>query len=333
MAKIGVIGGGAFGTAMACVARRSGNDVVLWAREPDVVAAINADRMNHHFLDLVRMPEGIVATGELAEAVRGRDVILSAVPSQFLRGVARQMAAFLAPGTPVVNLSKGVERGTCALMPEVLAEALPGARLAVLSGPSLAREIALELPCGVTLACADGPTAERLGQCIGNERFRPYLSTDVTGAAIGGVMKNVVSIASGLFAGRKLGENARATLITRGVAEAARLGLAKGARAETFLGLCGMGDMMLTANSLQSRNTSLGVALGEGHKLADILASRKSVSEGAASAQAVAELAVRLGVDLPITRAVDALLNHGAGVEATVSALLHDPYHYDRIKD
>lgn len=332
MAKVGVIGGGAFGTAMACVVRRAGNDVTLWAREADVVEAINGERVNRHFLDKVPVPGGIVATGDLAEAVRGKEFILIAVPAQHLRGVALQMAAYLAPGTPVVNCSKGVERGSCALMPEVIAEALPTAKVAVLSGPSFAREIALDLPCGVTLACADAAVGEYLVKHIGTERFRTYLSSDVVGAAIGGVMKNVIAIASGIVAGRKLGENARATLITRGLAESARLGIAKGARPETFIGLCGVGDLMLTANSLQSRNTSLGVALGEGRKLADVLGARKEVTEGAFSTEAVAQLAEKLGVDMPITKAVDAVLK-GADLDVTIAALMHHPYHYDRVID
>jgi glycerol-3-phosphate dehydrogenase (NAD(P)+) len=212
-------------------------------------------------------------------------------------------------------------------MPEVLAETLPGAVVAVLSGPSFAREIAVDLPCGVTLACADAAVGEALCRRIGTERFRTYYSFDVIGAAVGGVMKNVIAIASGIVAGKKLGENARATLITRGLAEGARLGVAKGAHPDTFLGLCGVGDMMLTANSLHSRNTSLGFAIGEGRKAADVLGDRKEVTEGAFSTEAVAQLAAQLGIDMPITQTIDTVLNHGADLDAALAKLIHHPYH------
>lgn len=327
MAKVGVIGGGAFGTAMACVVRRAGNEVVLWAREPEVVESVNRDRENKVFLKGVPVLDGIVATGNLEAAVRGKDFLLAVVPAQHQRRVATELARFLPPGLPVVNCSKGVERGTCALMPQVLSEALPGAVVAVLSGPSFAKEIAVDLPCGVTLACADREVGERLCKGIGTELFRAYHSYDVIGAAVGGVMKNVISIASGIVAGRKLGENARATLITRGLAEATRLGVAMGAHEDTFLGLAGVGDLMLTANSLQSRNTSLGVAIGEGKRAADVLAARKEVTEGAFSAEAVAELARRHGVEMPIAAMVDALLNHGEDLDASLLKLVHHPYH------
>jgi glycerol-3-phosphate dehydrogenase (NAD(P)+) len=321
MARIAVIGGGAFGTAMACVVRRSGHDVVVWAREPEVVDAINAQGVNPMFLAGVPLVPGIRASGEMAAAVEGADFLLLAPPAQRMREIAARLAPLVAPGTPAVSCSKGLERGSLALMPEVLAEALPRSPVAVLSGPSFAREIAVDLPCGVALASADAALARRLAALIGNPRFGVQPNTDPAGTAIGGVMKNVVAIASGLLAGRKLGENARATLVTVGLAEAVRFGLAKGARRETFDGLAGIGDMMLTANSLQSRNTSLGFSLGEGWRLEEILAGRKEVTEGAFSAEAVATLARRLGVHMPVCHAVDQLLNHGAGLDTTVERL------------
>src|SRR5574341_223262 len=321
MAHIGVIGGGAFGTAMACVVRRSRNEVVLWAREPEVVEDINRHSVNSHFLSGVRLPEGISATNDMAKAVAGAEFLLLAPPAQRMREIAGRLAPLLAPGTPVVSCSKGIERGSLALMPEVLAEALPRSPCAVLSGPSFAREIAIDLPCGVALASADLSLARRLASAIANPRFGVQPNGDTAGTAIGGVMKNVVAIASGVLAGRKLGENARATMVTVGLAEAVRLGLARGARRETFDGLAGIGDMMLTANSLQSRNTSLGFALGEGRTLAHVRAGRKEVTEGAFSAEAVVTLAQRLGVQVPVSRAVDALLNHGTGLDATVESL------------
>jgi glycerol-3-phosphate dehydrogenase (NAD(P)+) len=332
MAKVGVIGGGAFGTAMACVLARSGHEPVVWAREPEVVAWINGDGINPLYLSGVRLVPGIIATNDLAAATREKAFIVIAVPAQHLRGVAAAMQPFIPAGTPVVTCSKGIERGSCALMPEVLAEALPGAAIAVLSGPSFAREIAADLPCGVTLACADARVCARLAREIANPRFCVHPSDDVAGAAIGGVMKNVIGIASGIAAGRKLGENARATLITHGLAETIRLGLAKGAQAATFTGVSGIGDLMLTANSLQSRNTSLGVALGEGKRVADVLAARKEVTEGAFSTEAVAALARRLGVRMPITFALDEVINRGADLDAAMGRLMGALASFDRIE-
>ena len=322
MAKVGVIGGGAFGTAMACVVRRSGHEVMLWAREPEVVDAINKEGRNRVFLPSVPVVSGIRATSSLAECVRGKDFLLLAPPAQHMREVTGELRPHLAALTPVVSCSKGVERGTLALMPEVLKQTLPQAVVAVLSGPSFAKEIAADLPCGVTLACEDPKVASRLAGAIANANFCVHPCDDLPGTALGGVMKNVVAIASGIAAGRRLGENARATLITLGADEAMRLGLAKGARRETFMGFAGIGDLMLTANSMQSRNTSLGFALGEGKKLADILAGRKEVTEGAFSAGAVVGLAKKLGVQMPIAEAVDAMLNHGADLDSTIARLV-----------
>jgi glycerol-3-phosphate dehydrogenase (NAD(P)+) len=321
MARAAIIGGGAFGTAMACVLSRSGHDVLVWAREPEVVEAINGHSTNPLFLRDVALVPAIRATGDLGAAATGRDFILVAVPAQHLRGIVRAMCPHLEPGTPVVTCSKGIEQSTLALMPEIIAQELPQAAAAVMSGPSFAREIALDLPCGVVMAAPDPAAAGRLAEALANPRFCVQPSGDVPGVAVAGVMKNVVAIASGIAAGRKLGENARATLINHGLVEAARLGIAKGGRRATFMGLAGIGDMMLTANSLQSRNTSLGVALGEGRRLAEILAGRKEVTEGAHSVEAVAALARGLGVDMPITQALDAVLSRGADLDDSIAGL------------
>ena len=331
MARIGVIGAGAFGTALACVVRRSGHDVVLWAREVDVAASINRERLNPVFLRGVPLPEGIVATIDLAQAAAGADFLLLAPPAQHVRSVTAQLRPHLKAGTPVVTCSKGIERGTCALMSQVIAETLPEAPLAVLSGPSFAHDIAQDHPVGVTLACADRSVGERLAHAIGTPRFRTYLSDDTIGALLGGVLKNVLAIACGVAIGRKLGESTRATLFARGLAEMARLGVAMGARQETFMGLSGAGDLSLSCNSASSRNTSLGIALGEGHKLEDVLRERVTVQEGVHSAESVAVLARRHDVDMPIVHAVDQVLNHGAEVEAAVAGLLAHPYHFDLV--
>ncbi len=321
MARIGIVGGGAFGTAMACVLRRKGHDIHLWAREAEVVEAINRERANPAFLKGVALPAGIRATRDMA--VMGEaQIVLLAPPAQHMRAVTQALSKFLEAGTPVVSCSKGIERGSLALMPEVLKETLPHSPVAILSGPSFAREIADDLPCGVVLACADTDLGAMLARELQSPRFCVHGASDVAGAAIGGVMKNVIAIASGIAAGRKLGENARATLVTLGAEESMRLGLAKGAQRDTFRGLAGIGDMMLTANSLASRNTSLGFELGEGKSLEEILAKRRQVTEGAFSTEAVAALARRLEVKMPITFALDRVLNHGAPLGATIDQWL-----------
>jgi glycerol-3-phosphate dehydrogenase (NAD(P)+) len=329
VARVAVIGGGAFGTAMACVLRRSGHEILLWAREPEVVSAINRDCINPVFLPGIRLEPGITATDNLASAVDGAEFLLLAPPAQHMRSVTQCLRPILREGTPLVSCSKGIERGTCALMSQVIAETLPGARMAVLSGPSFAHEIAIDLPAGVVLACRDLALAERLARAIGTHRFRTYLSDDPIGAHIGGALKNVLAIASGVAMGKKLGESACATLFARGLAEMARLGVAMGARRETFMGLSGAGDLSLSCNSVRSRNTSLGIALGEGRRLEDVLRERVTVQEGVHSAEAVATLAARHSVDMPIAGAVDEVLNHGANLDAAIEGLLAHPYRLD----
>lgn len=331
MGKVGVIGGGAYGSAMACVLQRAGHRTTIWAREPFTVTSISRDRMNPLYLPRIKLTAGIRATGDLAQAIDGMDFLLLAVPAQFLRSVARDMAAYVPNAMPIVNCAKGIEKGTCAFMPEVIAETIPQATVAVLSGPAFAREVARDLPTGVTFACADAAIGESVSRAIATTNFCTYLTDDVPGSAIGGVMKNVLAIACGIAHGRKLGANARATLITRGLAEMARLGLAKGARLETFLGLSGIGDLTLTCNNVQSRNMSLGVAIGEGRALGDILAERREVTEGAHSAGALAELAKRLGLGMPIVAAVDAVLNRGADIEDSISRLIAHPWHHEGV--
>ncbi len=264
MAQVGVIGGGAFGTAMACVLARRGHQVRLWARESEVVESIERERVNAVFLRGVPLPPGIAATGEQAEALRGADFVLLVPPAQHMRAVTAQLRPHLRAGVPVVTCSKGLERGSCALMTEVIAATLPQAPVAVLSGPSFAAEISVDLPTGVTLACADPLLGARLEQEIGGPRFRVYITDDVVGAQVGGVLKNVLAIACGIVTGMKLGNSMRSMLIARGLAETVDLGLALGARLETFLGLSGIGDIDLSCNSPQSRNMSLGIAWSTG---------------------------------------------------------------------
>lgn len=330
MARIGVIGAGAFGTAMACVVRRSGHDTVIWACEPEVVAAINRDAVNPIFLPGVPMVPGIVATNDLAAAA-GADFLLLAPPAQHMRSVTTQLRPFLRDGVPLVTCSKGIERGTSALMSQVIAATLPASPVAVLSGPSFANEIAVDLPTGVTLACSDPVLGEWLAHAIGTPRFRTYLSDDVIGTHLGGVLKNVLAIACGIATGKKFGNSARSALVARGLAEIVRLGLSMGARLETFMGLSGVGDLNLSCNSPNSRNMSLGIALGEGRKLHDVLGERVTVQEGVHSAEGVAALAQRHHVDMPITAAVDQILNHGADVDEAIARLLAHPYRFERL--
>lgn len=330
MARVGIIGGGAFGTAMACVLRRAGHDITLWAREAEVVEAINRQRINAVFLRGVPLPEGIVATQDFAVATRDAMFVLLAPPAQHMRAVTAQLRPHLADRIPIVTCSKGLERGTSALMSQVIEQTLPGAPVAVLSGPSFAAEISIDLPTGVTLACADPVLGERLEREIGNPRFRVYLSDDVIGAQVSGVMKNVLSIATGIVTGKQLGNNMRAMLVARGLAETVDLGLALGARLETFLGLSGIGDIDLSCNSPQSRNMSLGMALGQGRRLLDVLGERITVQEGVHSAGAVAALAGRLGVEMPIAAMVDRILNHGADPDQEIAGLLALPFGVER---
>jgi glycerol-3-phosphate dehydrogenase (NAD(P)+) len=325
MQRIGIIGGGAWGTALAVTARRAGRDVILWAREAEVVAAINERHENPLFLPGIAIDPAVAATGELAIAASANAVLL-VVPAQHLREIAAVLAPSLRPGAAVVICAKGVEEKSGALMSEVAAALLPGAKLAILSGPTFAGEVARGLPTAVTLATADQALGRAVIAALGTRSFRPYLSDDIVGAEIGGAVKNVLAIACGIVAGRRLGDNARAALITRGLAEMVRLARVKGGRAETLMGLSGLGDLTLTCTALQSRNHSLGFALGEGKSLAAIVGPRRSIAEGVSSAAAVGALARRLGVDMPIVAAVDAILHHAADIDETIAGLLARPF-------
>ena len=323
--KISVIGAGAWGTALAQVAADAGRDVTIWAREPEVVESINATHENATFLSGVELDRGIDATADLAGAANA-DALLIVTPAQFVRATLKEMEPHLVPGTPVILCAKGIEQRTGSLLTQVLAETAPQATAAVLSGPSFAREVAMGLPTAVTLACADETLGHALAEAIGSRTFRPYYSTDLTGAEIGGAVKNVLAIACGVVEGRKLGASARAALTTRGFAEMTRLGLALGARRETLAGLSGLGDLILTCNSPQSRNMSLGIALGEGKSLDEIMGARNSVSEGVHTATALAELANAKGVDMPIAQAVAAIVTGRMEVDEAMVALLSRPF-------
>jgi glycerol-3-phosphate dehydrogenase (NAD(P)+) len=324
--RLAVIGAGAWGTALAVVAQRAGTGAILWARDPEVAAAINERHQNPYYLPGVALDPAIAATADIESAVATADAALLAVPTQFLRGVLGALRGRVRPGLPVLHCAKGIEIGTLATMSQIGAELLPGSPYAVLSGPSFAAEVASGLPTAVTIASADTAVAKLFMAALGGNRFRPYLSPDPVGAEIGGAVKNVLAIACGIVVGRGLGDNARAALITRGLAEMVRLGLAQGAQAETFRGLSGLGDLVLTCGAGQSRNHALGLALGHGHSLEAALAGRRSVVEGVATAAAAAELAARLGIEMPISEAVDAVLHRGVAIDEMTDRLLRRPY-------
>jgi len=326
VSRVAVIGAGAFGTALACVARRAGSEAIIWARDPAIADSIASGRGNPVYLPDIALEPGIAATTDLAGALAGADAVLLVVPSQFLRAATENVAPLLPAGVPVVLCAKGIERGTCAMMTEVVAETLPDAPVAVLSGPTFAKEVAAGLPTAITLATADAELGGRLVNMIGSSAFRPYLSDDPVGAEIGGAVKNVIAIACGIMVGRGLGDNARAATMTRGLAEILRLGHRLGGRGETLMGLSGVGDLSLTCNGMLSRNMTLGLALGEGRPLRDILGERRAVTEGVATAASVVELATRHQVDMPISRAVDLIVNHDADVADTIARLLARPF-------
>jgi len=324
--RLAVIGGGAWGTALAILTHRAGSVPVLWARDPAVVAVINERHENPIFLPGIPLHPEIKATADIASAITDAEAALFAVPAQFLRCVIEGLAPCLRPGVPVLHCAKGIETGSLKTMSEVALEIIPATPFAVLSGPTFAAEVARDLPTAVTIASRDASLGRSFMAALGSGRFRPYLSDDPIGAEIGGAVKNVLAIACGIVCGRGLGDNARAALITRGLAEIVRLGIVKGARAETFRGLSGLGDLVLTCSTTQSRNYALGLALGRGRNLSAVLQGRRSVVEGVATAAAVARLAAQLTIEMPISEAVDALLHRGRSIDVMIDLLLSRPY-------
>jgi glycerol-3-phosphate dehydrogenase (NAD(P)+) len=323
MQSVGIIGAGAWGTALAMTARRAGRDVVLWALEPEVAEAVNREQVNPLYLPDVRLDPAVRATTDLALPARA-DIVLLVVPAQHLRSVADRLAPLVKTNIPVVICAKGIELGSAALLTEA-AGALAGTTLMVMSGPSFAIEVARGLPTALTLASADLAAARAVAGALGSKAFRPYVSSDMVGVQIGGAVKNVLAIGCGICVGRRLGDNAKAALLTRGLAEIVRLAVALGGQVETLMGLSGLGDLVLTASSPQSRNYSLGLALGDGKTLEEVLGARRAVTEGVTTAGAVVALAARRQVDMPICAAVDRILSRGASIDAELHALLDRP--------
>lgn len=324
-ASIGVIGAGAWGTALAQNAAKAGHEAVLWCRRKEQMFGISSRRENADYLPDVELDRGVRPTADLAEVGRCAAVLL-VTPAQHARATLTNFRPHAPAGLPVIVCAKGVEQGSLKTIAEVAAEVLPTAVVGALSGPNFAREIGQGLPAVATLACPDREIGRRLRATIGRAAFRIYLTDDVVGTEVGGAVKNPLAIACGVVEGRRLGRNAHAALLTRGFAEMTRLGLSMGGRIETLMGPCGLGDLVLTCSSQESRNFSLGYSLGQGRKLTQILAERKGVTEGVTTAPALAALAKRRGVEMPIVEAIDFVLAGHLTVEDAIESLLARPF-------
>ena len=326
--RVSVIGAGAWGTALAIIAYRGGRATTLWARRSEQAVRIAADRENADHFPSIEIPAEIAVTGQASRdftAALAADLVLYAQPAQHFRAFCKEARPIWRAGTALLICAKGIERDTGQLLNEIAEVELPQAGIAVLSGPSFARDAALGLPTAVAIAGRDEALVEAAMAALSNASFRPYGLGDPIGVEVAGAVKNVLAIACGMVIGRGLGENARAALMARGLAEMSRLALAKGGRADTVMGLAGLGDLVLTCSSMTSRNMSLGVELGGGRPLAEILATRRSIAEGVPTAGAVATLAAKLGVEMPISAAVLRILNDGTKIDDEVRGLLSRP--------
>lgn len=322
--SVGIIGAGAWGTALAIVARRAGRDVLIWAHEPETISAINEQHCNEVFLPGVKLDPAIEATDHFREAITC-DMLLMVTPAQFFRAIARELQPFVWDGQPFVICSKGIEQTTGSLMSQIAREELPATAIAVLSGPSFASDVAAGRPVAVTMSTAEEDLGRALAHAVSHPPFRCYWSSDPVGAEIGGAVKNVYAIAAGIVMGKALGASAQAGLVTRSFAEMARFAVALGAKLETLIGLSGLGDLVLTCGSPQSRNMSLGIALGEGKTVEDALRGKRTVAEGVATAAAMVEIAAARDIELPIAEAVHAILSGRTTVDAAIEALLARP--------
>ncbi|MEE6282262.1 NAD(P)H-dependent glycerol-3-phosphate dehydrogenase [Georgenia sp. MJ170] len=324
---VAVLGTGSWGTTFAAVLANAGAQVRMWGRSAPTCEAITATHRNERYLPGIDLPASITASTDLAQVVPGAKVVAVALPSQIVRGVLGDVAGLLEPDAVVVSLMKGIELGSGERMSEVLAEALgiAAGRVAVVSGPNLAREIAVHQPTATVVAASDPRTADLVAQVCANGYFRPYTNGDVVGVELGGAVKNVIALAVGMAQGAGFGDNTTATIITRGLAETTRLGVALGAQPETFAGLAGMGDLVATCASRLSRNNTLGRHVGRGMSLAEATAATGGTAEGVKSCSAVLEVAAAHGVDMPITQAVAAVLHDGLPVGAMTEALLSRP--------
>ncbi len=323
--KIGIIGAGSWGTALAQMICQTTPDVTLLTRNADLTDEINTKHTNSRYLGDIELSEKIKASQDLKTLVTNSDVLFMVPPAQHLRAALESAKPHLEKDVPLVICCKGIEMSTGLLMSDIVKEVTPDNPYLILSGPNFAHEIARGLPAAATLACSNTKVGRHVAQAIFSKTFRPYVTSDPVGAEIGGAIKNVIAIACGIVYGYELGENARAAIMTRGMAEIKRMGKVLGARPETFLGLSGLGDLTLTCNSVQSRNFSLGVARGRGETLNEILAKRHNVTEGVATAAAVLDFAKKHAIDMPICAAVNETLHNGVSVKDTIDALLSRP--------
>ncbi|MBE03563.1 MAG: glycerol-3-phosphate acyltransferase [Gammaproteobacteria bacterium] len=323
--NIAIIGGGAWGTALAHCIALTDKTIRLWAREPEVVETISKYNENKMFLPGIKLHSQIKPSSELLTVTKNSDVVILVVPSQYFRHVSKELMQSITDETPIIICTKGIETGTGLLMSEIISDFFPQNTIATLSGPTFASEVALGKPTALAFACGDKNISQKLLEVFSKTNLRPYISDDIVGAEIGGAVKNVIAIASGVTIGRGLGDNARASLITRGFAEMLRLALAKGAKKETLTGLSGLGDLLLTCTSYQSRNFSLGVELGKGKKLEEVVKTRRAVTEGVANATAVVELSKKCGIEMPIANAVAKILQDESSIEQAIKELLARP--------
>jgi glycerol-3-phosphate dehydrogenase (NAD(P)+) len=319
--RVAVIGAGSWGTTVAAIASVN-TPTVLWARRPELADQINRGHVNADYLASFTLPDQLRATAAIDEAVADADVVVMAVPSHGFRAVAREASAHLRPWVPVVSLSKGIERDTLMRMTEVAAEEMPGRPVGVLTGPNLAKEILAGQPAASVVAIPDTTIALELQRILTRPSLRVYTNPDVVGCEVAGVVKNVIAIAAGMAEGMEFGDNTRATLITRGLAEMSRLGVSLGGDPLTFAGLAGMGDLIATCSSKQSRNNSVGLALGRGQTIEEILASMNMVAEGVKSSPSVLDLARRHDVEMPITEQVVAVCHEGRSAREALAALM-----------
>jgi glycerol-3-phosphate dehydrogenase (NAD(P)+) len=320
--RCAVVGAGAWGTALADLLTRNGHDVQLWAYESDVVESINTKHENSRFLSGHALSAGLRATGDIKAAVEGAELVTLATPSHVLRSILRTATKSFASAAPIVVASKGIEKGTLSLMTEVAEQEIPGAIVVALSGPSFAKEVVACQPTAVVVASEKDSAAEATQRAFSSPYFRAYTHTDVIGVELGGALKNVMAVATGIAEGLGLGFNARAALVTRGLAEMTRLGLALGADQSTFAGLAGLGDLVLTCTGSLSRNRAVGVEVGKGRKLDDVLRDKETVAEGVVTAQSARELAAREGVEMPIVDTVNRVLFEGQSARSAIAALM-----------
>ncbi len=321
---IGIVGSGAWGTALGAAAAQAGRRVTLWARESDVVESVNSKHENARFLPGVSLPVSIAATADMGDAAAA-DALLIGAPAQHLRATLAALKPHLKANTPLVLCAKGIEKSSGMLMTEVLVECLPDGMPAILSGPSFAKDVARNLPTAVTIAAAKMDVAQALQAAFGHMTFRPYASDDLTGVALGGAAKNVYAIACGVVAGMGLGESARAALLSRSFAELCRLGEAMGARSETLMGLSGLGDLVLTATSASSRNSAFGLDVGRARPRAELFAPGRPLAEGVETAPALVARAARHKIELPIAETTAEILSGKIALADAIPRLMSRP--------